>query len=123
MGKLDEYLEWTNERLRRDSIVSAFSGTIFLFLSVYHLITESISFTVVFTFVCACALFFWAIWHFLVYQRSKSVNKKQKELPRDLNNEEVAPGNVLGLTQPSSITELTTQRLDTSQTKKDSPQK
>jgi len=123
MVKLDEYLEWKNERLRRDSIFSAISGALFLFLSIYHLATEGISFTVIFTFICATALFFWAIWYYLVYQRSLSVNKKPLEMTGDSNREEVSPGNVLGLSPPGSIVESTTRRLDVIPADKDSPQK
>jgi hypothetical protein len=112
IAKLDEYLEWKNERLRRDSIFSALSGAVFLFLSIYHLAGEGLSITVIFTFICACALFFWSIWYYLVYQRSLSVNKKSIEEPTASEREEVTPGNILNLSaKPGSVTESTTKQL------------
>jgi hypothetical protein len=117
--KLDAYLEWKNERLRRDSILSAFSGAIFLFLSIYHLTGEGISFTVIFTFICACILFFWSIWYYLVYQRSISVNKKTIETPPASGHKEISPRNILNLNSPpASITESTTKHLDTTRSDK-----
>jgi hypothetical protein len=115
IAKLDEYLEWKNERLRRDSIVSGISGCVFLFLSIYDLVGEGISFSVGFTFVCACALFFLSIWHYLVYQRSLSVNKRSIDLPPVSERDKWSPGNVLNLSAPpNSVTESTTKRVDTS---------
>lgn len=117
IAKLDEYLEWKHERLRRDSLVSGVSGAVFLFLSIYHLVSEGFSFTVIFTFVCACILFFWSIWYFLVYQRGLSVNKTSgEELSRGREHiSEVSPGNILNISAPpASVTESTTKHLDTS---------
>jgi hypothetical protein len=114
IAKLDEYLEWKNERLRRDSIFSAVAGGIFLLLSIFHLAGEGLSITVIFTFICACILFFWSIWYYLVYQRSLSVNKKSIEAPAVPGREEISPGNILNLSSsPGSVTESTTKRLDT----------
>ena len=111
--KLDDYLEWKNERLRRDSIFSAIGGGIFLFLSIYHLATEGISFTVVFTFVCACALFFWSVWYYLVYQRSLSANKRTDQVTTSEPNQISAPNTLKLSSPPSSVTESTTKHLDT----------
>jgi hypothetical protein len=119
IAKLDDYLEWKNERLRRDSIISAVSGAIFLFLSIYHLASEGLSFTVIFTFICACALFFSSIWYYLVYQRSLSVNKKSGEDSTVLQPEEVSSTNMLKLSSPpASVTETTTKHLDPSHREK-----
>jgi hypothetical protein len=117
IAKLDEYLEWKDQRLRRDSLGSAVGGAIFLFLSIYHLVREGLSFTVIFTFVCACALFFWSIWYFLVYQRSLSVKKTfNEELSQGPKQaQEVARENTLNISStPDSVTESTTKHLDTS---------
>jgi hypothetical protein len=119
IAKLDAYLEWKNERLRRDSIFSAVSGAIFLFLSIYHFAGEGLSFTVIFTFICACILFFWSIWYYLVYQRSLWVNKKSNEVPTFSDREEISPGNILNLSSsPGSVTESTTKHLDTTRPNK-----
>ena len=115
IAKLDDYLEWKNERLRRDSIVSAVSGSVFLFLSIYHLASEGVSFTVIFTFIFACALFCWSIWYYLVYQRSLSANKKTIEDSTVLESEKVSSTNTLKLSSPPvSVTETTTKHLDPS---------
>lgn len=110
--KLDNYLEWKNERLRRDSIFSGVSGAVFLFLSIYHLVSEGVSFTVIFTFICACTLFFWSIWYYLVYQRSLSANKGTIEEESTVSQpEEVSATKILNL-PPVSVTESTTKHLD-----------
>ena len=112
--KLDDYLAWKNERLRRDSITSGVGGGIFLFLSIYHLATEGVSFTVVFTFVFACALFFWSVWYYLVYQRSLSANKKTTEQSTHSQPEQISSPSTLKLSSPpASVTESTTKQLDT----------
>ena len=112
--KLDDFLEWKNERLRRDSISSAICGGIFLFLSIYHLATEGFSFTVGFTLICACTLFFWSIWYYLVYQRSLSPNKRTIDESRISQPEQMSSANTLKLSSPPvSVTESTTKHLDT----------
>ena len=113
--KLDDYLEWKNERLRRDSIFSAIGGGIFLFLSISHFATEGISFTVVFTFVCACALVFWSVWYYLVYQRSLSANKRTDQVATSEPDQMSAPNTLKLSSPPASVTESTTKHLDTAQ--------
>lgn len=112
LDKIDAYLERKNERLKRDSIVAAISGLIFLFLSMYHLLKgEGLSFNVVFTFVFACLMFFWSVWDYLVYQRSLSKEQKPEPRASAKTTSELALSKALP-TSPPSITEGTTKRLD-----------
>ena len=114
IGKLDSYLEWKDERLRRDSIVSGISGAAFLFLCVFHFAREGMSITVGFTFVFALALFFWSGWYYLVYRRALSASQKSRgTLPEAGRGELQPPAGVLNLqSPPHSVTEGTTKHLD-----------
>jgi len=113
LDKLDAYLERKNERMRRDSIVAAISGSIFLFLSIYHLSKgEGLSFNVIFTFIFAILMFLWSVWDYLVYQRSLSKEESRQQLASVKTTSEIPvekglPG------QPASVTEGTTKHLDT----------
>ncbi|HEV2862591.1 MAG TPA: zinc-ribbon domain-containing protein [Pyrinomonadaceae bacterium] len=102
--RLDSYLEWKDERLRRDSIVSGVSGAVFLFLSLFHLVREGLSFTVGFTFVFALALFFWGGWYYLVYRRALSAAGRRAALA-EAGGAELQPPR-------DSVTEGTTKHLD-----------
>jgi zinc-ribbon domain len=111
LDKIDAYLERKNERLKRDSIVAAVSGLVFLFLSLYHLLKgEGLSFNVVFTFVSACLMFFWSAWDYLVYQRSLSKEQGTERRPSAKKTGELSHSKALPT--PPSITEGTTKRLD-----------
>jgi hypothetical protein len=112
LDRLDAYLERKNERIRRDSIVSAVSGVAFLFLCIYHLLKgDGFSFNVVFTFLFACFMFFWSLWDYLVYRRSlmRSSGKAGEHLPVDTSK--MSPPSILQL-EPPSVTEGTTKELD-----------
>lgn len=113
LHKLDAYLERKNERLRRDSIVSAISGVVFLFLSLYHLLKgEGFSFTVVFTFSFACIMFFWSVWDYLVYERSKMRGSGEAGESSPENKSKTRPQSILQIESPPSVTEGTTKQLD-----------
>jgi hypothetical protein len=113
LDKLDAYLERKNERLRRDSIVAAMGGSIFLFLTIYHLLKgEGFSFNVVFTFVFACLMFLWSAWDYLVYQRSLSKEARTQRLASEKRTSEIPEGKGLQA-HPASVTEETTKHLDT----------
>jgi hypothetical protein len=74
---------------------------------------EGISFTVVFTFVCVCALFFWSVWYYLVYQRSLSANKRTEQVTTSEPDQISAPNTLKLSSPPASVTESTTKHLDT----------
>ena len=113
LDRLDAYLERKNERMRRDSIVGAMCGGMFLLLSVYHLLKgEGLSFNVVFLFIFACFMYIWSVWDYLVYQRSLSKEARTQRLaPGKTTSEIPAEKGLRG--QPASVTEGTTKHLDT----------
>ncbi len=112
LNKLDAYLEHKNERLRRDSILGAICGSVFLFLSIYHLLKgEGLSFNVVFTFIFACLTFLWSAWDYLVYQRSLLKETRTQHLSSGKTTSEI-PGEKVLQSQPASVAEETTKHLD-----------
>nr|AIA12160.1 zinc-ribbon domain protein [uncultured bacterium] len=113
LSKMDAYLARKNERLKRDSFVSALSGAIFFLLFLYHLLVqkEGLSLTVGMTFLMACFLFFWSAWDFLVYKRSLSQNAD--ELLAAPETKELRPQSPLSIKEShASVTERTTRHLD-----------
>jgi hypothetical protein len=112
LDRLDAYLEHKNERLRRDSIVGAVCGSIFLFLTVYHLLKgEGLSFNVIFTFVFACLTYLWSVWDYLVYQRSLSKESRtERRASAKTTSELPLEKGLQG--PPASVTETTTKHLD-----------
>jgi hypothetical protein len=115
LSKMDAYLERKNERLRRDSMLGFFFGTVFLFLCLYHLLVqrEGLSLNVGLTLAMSTLTYLWAAWDFLVYKRSFS--KNVAELPGETHTRALKPqarDEQAVLTQQSSITEETTRHLD-----------
>ena len=114
LGKIDAYLERKNERLRRDSIVSAVGGCGFLFISIIHLLKgDGFSGNVIFTFLFACFMFVWSFWDFLVFKRSQSPNLNPSEIPSALTVKELSPQKQSEIVPPPSVTEQTTRHLET----------
>ncbi len=113
LSKLDAYFERKNERMRRDSIIGAVSGSAFLFLSIYHLLNDGFSGNVIFTFLAACFLFVWSFWDFLVFKRSQSPNLNPSEIPSASATKELLPERQLEIVPPPSVTEQTTRHLET----------
>jgi hypothetical protein len=115
LGKMDAYLERKNERIRRDSIVSAVAGAAFLFVSLYHLLVqgEGLSNNVVFMFLMASFMLVWSAWDFLVFRRSLSRAAAPEPPPAPTTNE-LTTNSPLGLKEspPLSVTEQTTRHLD-----------
>ena len=112
LDRLDSYLERKNERMRRDSIVAAVGGSVFLFLSLYHLLKgEGLSFNVIFTFTFACLMFLWSVWDYLVYQRSLSREADREHRASGKTTSEIPVEKGLQ-GQPASVTEGTTKHMD-----------
>lgn len=116
LGKMDAYLERKNERIRRDSIVSAVAGAAFLFISLYHLLVEreGLSGNVVFMFLMACFMLVWSAWDFLVFRRSLSRAAPSEPAPAPTTKElqGQSPLGLKGSPPPQSVTEQTTRHLD-----------
>jgi hypothetical protein len=116
-SKMDAYLERKNERLRRDSILSAVNGCLFLFLGVRGLITEGGGswfggswFPIVF----GCFMLLWSLWDYMVYKRSLSLDlEKTKTMRVSSTHELESPDSAQGPSIPPGITESTTKHLDT----------
>nr|AIA11016.1 Unknown Function [uncultured bacterium] len=113
LSKMDAYLARKNERLKRDSFVSALSAAIFFLLFMYHLFVqkEGLSWTVGMTFLMSCFLFFWSAWDYLVYKRSLSPNAD--ELPAAPDTRQLSQRHPLSIKEtPASVTDQTTRHLD-----------
>jgi hypothetical protein len=114
LGRMDAYLERKNERIRRDSIVSGLAGLAFLFISLYDLLREGMSGSVVFMFLMACFMLVWSAWDFLVFRRSLA-GAGAPEPPDAPTTKELSAQSPPALKEsspPLSVTEQTTRRLD-----------
>ncbi len=108
-SKLDAYLERRNELIRRDGIVSALSGMVFLLMGIANRIWGDggwSGFGV--PMFLACFMLLSSFWNYLAYQRSLSVipASQRKNSP---NTKELP---VLKLTQMTSVTEGATRQFD-----------
>jgi hypothetical protein len=115
-SKMDAYLERKNERLRRDSILAAVSGCLFLFLGIRALITgDQHSWLGGRWFPIAFGSFMllWGLWDHMVYKRSLSLGPEATKTIRvsSTNELESHDSAQVSLTPPS-VTESTTKHLD-----------
>ena len=110
-SRLDAYLERRNELIRRDGIVSAGSGAVFLLMGIGNLIWGEGGWSGVgVPIFLACFMFLSSLWHYLAWQRSLSAHPTSS-VP-DTND---LP--LLNLPQPVSLTEGTTDSLTRLQVK------
>lgn len=111
-SKMDAYLERKNARLRRDSIYSAFMGSIFLISGIYFLIDDPTSWARSLVFVAiGCIALLWGLWDHMVYKRSLSLDVKVVQAAPTTNG--LPPHDAAQIVEPpASISESTTQRLD-----------
>jgi hypothetical protein len=110
-SKMDAYLERKNSRIRRDSIYSAFSGSIFTISGLYLAITTGDWARYLVFVVIGCIALLWSLWDHMVYKRSLSLDVRVVRGPPTAD--ELRPPDTARLVEPlTSITESTTQHLD-----------
>ena len=111
-SKMDAYLERKNSRIRRDSIFSALSGTIFLICGLYFIIEGKTSWARSLFFVATgCIALLWSLWDHLVYKRSLSLDVRVVRGPPTAD--ELAQIDAAQVVEPpASITESTTRHFD-----------
>jgi len=110
-SKMDAYLERKNERIRRDSILAAFNGCLFIFLALYNVIGNGASWSRWWIFLALGPfMLLWSLWDHWVYKRSLSLDVKVRQAAPTTN--ELPPHDAAQVVQPLAITESTTQRLD-----------
>lgn len=111
-SKMDAYLERKNSRIRRDSIYSAVSGSIFVICGLYLMIEGRTSWARSLVFVViGCLALLWSLWDHLVYKRSLSSDVKVLKSAPTTNG--LPPHDAAQIVEPlESITESTTQHLE-----------
>jgi len=111
VSKLDEYVERKNERMRRDSILTGFSGVFLLVSGIWQLASNPGAWLPgVFMFVGALIMLIVSMWDMLAYKRTRSRNARDGRLPSAVYTGELKehePGQI-----PPGVTENTTRRLD-----------
>ena len=113
-SKVDAYLERKNERLRRDSIIAAFAGSLWLLFGVRSLVAGTGS-GAGFPIVVGCFLLLWALWEHVVYKHSLSLDVKAGKMratDADVTNDVPRHDAPQIVGPPASITEFTTEHLD-----------
>ena len=113
-SKMDAYLERKNSRIRRDSIYSALSGSIFLICGLYFIIEGKTSWARSLFFVATgCVALLWSLWDHLVYKRSLSTDVRVGRMRATDTIAGLRPANESQVVEPpASITESTTRHLD-----------
>jgi hypothetical protein len=85
-SKLDAYLERKNERLRRDSIIGAVAGSLWLLYGLRTLVTGSGTVAPL-PIVLGCLLLLWALWEHITYKHSLSMDSESEKFRGDSTNE------------------------------------
>ena len=109
VSRVDAYLERKNERFRRDSILGAIVGSLWLLYGVKTLAAGEGTSTG-FRILMGCLMLLWSLWQHMVYKRSLfNMEKTRAEATIDGSSEHDA---ALIAGPPASITEFTTKHLD-----------
>src|SRR5260370_37367706 len=111
-SKVDAYLDRKNERFRRDSIVGAVAGSLWLLYGVGSLVT-GVGTVGWFPIVVGCILLLWGLWEHMVYKHSLSIESKTEKIRAAWTTDELSRNETVQIVEPpASITEFTTERLD-----------
>ena len=109
VSRMDAYLERKNERFRRDSILGAVVGLLWLLYGVKTL-AAGVGTAAGFRIIMGFLLLLWSLWQYMVYKRSLfNMEKMRAEATIDGPSEHDA---ALIVEPPASITEFTTRHLD-----------
>jgi len=111
VSKLDEYVGRKNERMRRDGILTGFSGVFLLVSGIWQLLSNpSAWLPAVFMFVGALIMLIVSMWDMLAYKRSRSRSSQDARLPSAAATGELKEHEPRQI--PPAVTENTTRRLD-----------
>jgi Double zinc ribbon len=112
VSKLDAHIERKENRLRRDGIMTGLTGIFLLLSGIGQVAAHTGSWlSTVLMFVGALVLLLMSGWDLLAYQRSKSRQAGNVQLPRTAETGKLEAGNVRQIPL-SSIAEQTTRHLD-----------
>lgn len=113
-SKMDAYFERKNERFRRDSILSAIIGSLWLLFGIKILITGGGSLPG-FPIIVGCVMLIWSFWQHLVYERTLFIRSNMENIRAASSSERLQINDVGQIKEPpASTSELTTERLDRS---------
>jgi hypothetical protein len=110
-SKMDSYLERKNERFRRNSIIAAVAGCLWLLYGVRPLIMGG---TVAgFPLVMGCLTLLWGLWEHMVYKRSLYTDVRVPRMRATDTVNELPPHHAALIVEPpASPTEFTTEKLE-----------
>ena len=113
-SKMDAYFERKNERFRRDSILSAIIGSLWLLFGIKILITGGGS-SPGFPIIVGCLMLIWSFWQHLVYKRTLFIRSNTENIRAAASSGELQINDVGQIKKPpASVSEFTTERLDRS---------
>ena len=118
-SKVDAYLERKNERFRRDSIIAAVVGFLWLLYGLRSLVTGVGAIAKV-PIVLGCFFLLWAVWERMVYKHSLATDSWMEKTRAPWTTEELTRDDAAQIVEPpASITEFTTRHLDATVSQED----
>jgi hypothetical protein len=113
-SKIDAYFESKNERFRRDSILAAIMGSLWLLFGIKTLITGAGSLPG-FPITMGCLLLIWSVWQYMLYKRALFIRSNAENIRAASPAEGLQIHDVGQIkVPPASINEFTTEPLDRS---------
>jgi hypothetical protein len=110
-SKLDAHIERKENRIRRDAVMTGLSGIFLLLSGIWHVAAQTGGWlSAVFMFTGALILLLASGWDWLAYQRSKSRQALNAQMPQSVETGKLEAGSARQL-PPSSVTEQTTRHL------------
>jgi zinc-ribbon domain len=111
VSKLDEYVERKNERMRRDGILTGFSGVFLLVSGIWQLASNPGAWLpAAFMFLGALIMLMASMWDMLAYKRTRSRDVRNRGLPSAPETGELKEPEPRLI--PPGVTENTTRHLD-----------
>ena len=111
-SKMDAYFESKNERFRRDSILGAVIGSLWLLFGIKTLIAGGGNLPG-FHIIVGCVMLLWSFWQHMVYKRTLFIRSNMENIRAAASAEGFQRNDVREITEPpASISEFTTERLD-----------
>ena len=112
--KMDAYIDSKYRRIRRESIGSAISGGLFIFLGLYDVIGRGASWSNNwFNVAFGCFMLLLGLWDHMVYKRSLSTEVRIVRMPSGSTTDELPPHDAAQIVPPpASVTESTTRQLE-----------
>ena len=114
-SKMDAYFERKNERFRRDSILGAVFGSLWLLFGIKSLIT-GVGNLPGFHIIMGCVMLLLSFWQHMVYKRTLFIRSNMENLRASSSAEGLQINDVGQIKEPpASISEFTTELLDRSE--------